>query len=191
MQDVSYDTFLSFVNEDIACELIDGMLVIHSPASYKHESIFSFLNAILKIFGSRHGLGTPIGSRFIMKLSNSWVPEPDIMFLTPEDQQRLRENFLDGPASVVFEILSKSTRQDDMNKKLPAYLEMGVKEVWIIDPENKSIHVHWAGDSFEARGDDKAESRFIDDFWLLGPWLWNSESMPVEKVIAEIENRSL
>jgi hypothetical protein len=45
---VSEEEFFEFATEDISCELIDGMLMIHSPASIQHERIFKFL-LVLKI----------------------------------------------------------------------------------------------------------------------------------------------
>ncbi|HMF34088.1 MAG TPA: Uma2 family endonuclease [Candidatus Lokiarchaeia archaeon] len=129
LPDKTFRDLLEFANEDIYCELLDGELVIKSPASYMHESVFGFLYTLLKLYVRKHDLGIILGSRFTMKLTDDWEPEPDIMFLTPEDQTRLQETYLEGPASVVFEILSNSNRSEDVRKKVAQYLLHGVQEV--------------------------------------------------------------
>lgn len=185
--DISFETLLEYANEDISCELLDGVLVIRSPASFLHESIVSFLNTLLRSFGTAHSLGIPIGSRFMIKLSEKWAPEPDIMFLTPEDQKNLRENYFVGAPSVVFEILSITTRDDDLKKKLPQYLQLGVKEVWIIDPKQKSITLHWKDTSTTFQGYDWVKSKIIQGFKIQVAWLWNPNSLVISHIVEEIE----
>ena len=96
--------------------------------------------------------GKVYGSRFVMRLSPKWNPEPDLFVITPGKFSKIKENYFEGPADVVIEILSKATRDLDLKEKLPEYLRAGVKEVWIVDPENKTLSIHsnsgsisWAG----------------------------------------------
>ena len=53
--DITEEEFWTFANEDTHCELIDGVLVIHSPASEEHEDIFCHLLTIFSacIFRNR------------------------------------------------------------------------------------------------------------------------------------------
>jgi len=41
--EVTEKEFFEFANEDVPCELIDGMLMIPSPVSIAHERIFKLL----------------------------------------------------------------------------------------------------------------------------------------------------
>lgn len=184
--EITFEELLQYANEDISCELLDGVLVIHSPASFKHESIFKFLLTLLEIYGTETKIGKPFGSRFMMKLSKNWAPEPDIMFLTTDDQQHLQKNFLKGPASVVFEILSKTTRNDDLEKKLPKFLSYGVKEVWIIDPKEQKIEIHWSGKKATFSNDSWATSKIITNFKVKTSWLWNPNTKSVLEAFNEI-----
>ncbi len=185
--EISFENLLKYANEDISCELLDGVLVIHSPASFKHESIFKFLLTLLEIYGTKKKIGTPFGSRFMMKLSDKWAPEPDIMFLTPEDQINLQENYLLGPASVVFEILSKTTRIDDLEKKLPNFLKFGVKEVWIIDPEEQKVEIHWPTAKSTFSDDTWVTSKIITNFKIKMSWLWEPDKKSVLEAFNEIK----
>ena len=47
-------------------------------------------------------------------------------------------------ADIVFEYLSKSTTNYDRTTKADAYLAMGVRELWLVDPVTVTIEVRHA-----------------------------------------------
>lgn len=171
---VSDEEFFEFMEEDIACELLEGVLFVHSPASLEHEEIFQFLLIMLNRFLAKAGEGKVLGSRFVMRLAQGIIPEPDLMVLTPRTLAQLKDTFLEGPADIVIEILSPSTREIDLSKKLPQYLAHGVHEVWIIDPETKEIQIHRPEKSTESYiNEQRASSSVLPKFWIRPVWLWN------------------
>ncbi len=187
--DVSEEVFWEYVNEDSNCELIDGMLVIHSPALEEHEDIFGYLYTILRSYLEKSQSGKIYGSRFIMRISNKWNPEPDIFIIKPENYSKIKTNYYDGPADLVIEIISKSTRELDLTKKLPEFLKVGVKEVWIIDPENKEITVH-SKDITTKYSDYKSntiiKSSVLPELQFQVNWLWFREKFPINYVLSKI-----
>ena len=182
--------FLAFANEDVDCELIDGVLVIHSPANNEHEDIFSYLMTIFRLFLDATGRGQVRGSRFVMRLSDKWSPGPDILVITPEKYTNIKESRLEGPADLVVEILSESTREIDLEKKLPKFLTSGVQEVWIIDPKEHVISIHYNnGESLKY--DDPSStititSNVLPELQLAVRWIWNREQYPTSHVIKKI-----
>ncbi len=57
-----------------------------------------------------------------------------------------REEYLDLEEDgfrydLIAEVLSPSTRSRDLGIKAERYLACGVKEYWIVDPENSKIHL--------------------------------------------------
>ena len=66
---------------------------------------------------------------------------------SPEDVKTVVEpDILDkhgckGAPDLVVEILSPSTRRHDRLVKLDLYQRAGVREYWIVDPENKAVQV--------------------------------------------------
>ncbi|MHA1275004.1 MAG: Uma2 family endonuclease [Promethearchaeota archaeon] len=142
--------------------------------------MFKFILTLLDLYVQEKKLGLVIGSRFSMKLSSKWAPEPDIIFIDSNCKHRLKENYLDAPATAVFEILSQFTRDDDLNKKLPKYLEVGIKEVWIIDPMDKRVIIYWSKENFKIyKGKERAESKIIPGFRLKVDWMWHIDSISV------------
>ncbi|HEY4688067.1 MAG TPA: Uma2 family endonuclease, partial [Anaerolineae bacterium] len=93
--------FLDISPDDHKAELIDGEMIVASPASEQHESVFSFLFHILTSFVTEHDLGIVRGSRTAMRLSEKEVYEPDIVFVAKERLPLVRETFIDGPADLV------------------------------------------------------------------------------------------
>ena len=158
------------------------MLVIHSPASYTHESIFRFLITFIDQFGLQHNIGRAIGSRYPIKLEEDWAPEPDILFIRDEKKKNLKKNYLEGPADLIIEILSPSTRNDDLKLKLPKYINSGVPEVWIVDPDTKKVTVHTKKGRTENYNTKKP---LITSYVLVGlkiqiDWLWDDSVNPIE-----------
>lgn len=182
IHNVSFSEFLEFATEDISCELLNGVLVIHSPASYTHESIFRFLITFIDQFGLQHNIGRAIGSRYPIKLEEDWAPEPDILFIRDEKKKNLKKNYLEGPADLIIEILSPSTRNDDLKLKLPKYIDSGVPEVWIVDPDKKKVTVHTKKGRTENYNTKKP---LITSYVLVGlkiqiDWLWDDSVNPIE-----------
>jgi Uma2 family endonuclease len=173
---VSEEEFFQLANEDISCELIGGTLMIHSPASREHESIFRFLLRLLADYLAQKEGGEVLGSRFVMRLGPQMIPEPDLLVILPASVDRLRDTHLEGPADIVFEILSPSTRKHDLEQKLPLYLDKGVREVWIIDPEDHSLSIHSQNKPVEkAEGEMLIKSRILSAFGLSPEWLWGAD----------------
>lgn len=187
--DVTEKEFWELATEDIKCELLDGVLVIHSPADVEHEDIFRYLLTLLSLYFEKTREGKAYGSRLVMKLEPKWNPEPDILVITPEKYPNLKETHLEGPADIVIEILSKSTRKYDLEVKLPQFLKMGVQEVWIIDPEKKALNVYTTQQHLEFL-DPLSQSPFtsavLPDFWIKPLWLWNRDQYPPGQIITEL-----
>ena len=74
IRNVSFEEFLEFANEDISCELLDGVLIINSPAGYLHQSISRFLLTYLDQFGLKTGIGRALSAPFVIKLDPKWGP---------------------------------------------------------------------------------------------------------------------
>lgn len=187
--DVSEEEFWSFAHEDLNCELLDGVLVIHSPANQEHEDIFGYLYILLRQYLEASKEGKVFGSRFVMRLSDKWDPEPDLLVVKPDRFGSLKEGRLEGPANMIIEILSETTREVDLTKKLPRYLESSIEEVWIIDPKNRAITVHTKDHHTEYTDPKSAQiitSVVFPGLKLRVQWIWSREEYPTIKIINEI-----
>ncbi len=192
---VTEEEFWEYANEDSNYELIDGVLIIHSPASEEHESIFKHLLSIFQLNLDASGEGKVYGSRFVMRLSSKWNPEPDIIVVTPQNYRNIKETHFEGPADIAVEIISRSSVEIDTQKKLPKYLDAGVKEVWIVDPQEKKITLHTNKGKEEYKDPNVPtfiESSVLKQFTFQVTWIWNRDDfsiLDIAKIIMEKAKR--
>ncbi len=93
--------------------------------------------------------------------------EPDITVICNPD--RLDEKGCHGAPDWAVEILSPSSRYMDRVRKLALYEAAGVREYWIVDPQQKSVTVH----HFERKSEpvqynfsEKVKAGIYDDFYV-------------------------
>ena len=79
---------------------------------------------------------------FDVKLSDKplTIVQPDIMIVC--DKNKLDGRRCNGAPDFIIEVLSPSTRSKDSIKKLGKYLDAGVREYWMIDPDKRKVIVY-------------------------------------------------
>jgi Uma2 family endonuclease len=168
--------FLDLAPDDRKAELIDGEMVMASPASTPHEELFRFLSTILDLFVREKALGRVLGSRTAMRLSQSEVFEPDIVFVSKARESIIQRTYIDGPADLVIEILSRSTAHFDRGHKLVQCALTGVGEYWLLDPDQRLAEFYRLVEGRYARvpveDDGVYRCEAIPGFWLRVEWLW-------------------
>jgi len=75
---------------------------------------------------------------------------PDLVLITPERFSINKNEYMEGGPDVVAEIRSPG---DESFEKIPFYIEIGVKEVWIIDRDTKACEIHVARDGKPEKGE--------------------------------------
>ena len=124
-----------------------------------------------------------------MRISEKWNPEPDIFVIKPENYSKIKPNYFEGPADLVIEIISKSTRELDLTKKLPEFLKEGVKEVWIIDPDNQEVTVHLKDKQTkysDPTSNEIIHSSVLPNLKFRLNWLWARDKFPINAVLSKI-----
>ncbi len=120
-------------------ELVRGELFVTPPPTDAHETILARLTELLVPFVATNGLGLVYHPRAVMRFDGSEV-EPDLMV---RQRQHGGRDWDDAPTpSLVVEVLSGSTRRRDLGKKRQLYLDAGVTDYWVVDPE--ALHVRIA-----------------------------------------------
>lgn len=172
--------FYDLLDEDAPWELLDGSLVM-SPASNRHEDLFSFLNVLLRAWLDERGGGVVRGSRYPMRLDPRWSPEPDLLVVTAAHLGRITPQCLEGPADLVVEIASDGDPALDERDKLPRYRAASVPEIWLVSPQTRSVRVDRLNPMgqyvTERPSAGRIESTVVPGFWIEVGWLWQ-EPLP-------------
>ena len=129
-------------------ELIDGEIFLMAPApSRGHQKVSGALFAQLYNYleGKRCEVyHPPFDVRLFERDGDGpedvdTVVEPDITVVC--DPSKLDDRGCKGAPDMVVEILSPSTRRHDRLVKLDLYQRAGVREYWIVNPEDKTVQV--------------------------------------------------
>jgi Uma2 family endonuclease len=175
---VSYQEFLTSLDDNTWREWVGGEVVPMSPITHEHQQLSAFLIALLQFFVETRRLGLVLFEPFQMKTGPDLAGRsPDILFLSDANRSRLQATYLEGPADVVVEILSSESRARDRGEKFCEYEQGGVREYWLIDPVRRQAEFHQLGPDGVYRAmpigtDGIFRSIVLDGLWLRIDWLW-------------------
>ncbi len=175
---LSEDDFYRLADEDSDWEYLDGRIVMHSPASYRHENVFRFLLTLFSGYLDERGGAVVCGSRFPMRLDADWSPEPDLLIVRDSRRHLITPQRLEGPADLVVEIVSESDPRLEYREKLPRYKDAGIEEIWIIDPFTSAVRVEAKrADTYVTRvlTAGRLDSTVVAGFWIDVAWLWQEQ----------------
>ena len=169
---LTYDDYVTFPDNDgIRKEIIEGELFMSPAPSIKHQLILRNLFRVLDNFIMEHNLGEIFFAPCDVIFSNINIMQPDILFISNENSKILTALNIKGAPDLIIEILSPSTIENDRIYKKLVYEKFGVKEYWIVDPQEEMIEV-WAlkGANFQlhkkATKTQKFKSNLLEDFEL-------------------------
>ena len=74
-------------------------------------------------------------------MSNNYVAQPDLMFVSNERAEIVTEANIQGAPDLVVEILSPSTAGYDQGYKRALYARHEVREYWLIDSVAETVEV--------------------------------------------------
>lgn len=129
--------------EDRRTELIDGVLYDMASPSGVHQELIGILYLLFAQFvQAQKGPCKVIVSPFDVQLDRDdrTMVEPDLMVIC--DREKIQMRCCYGAPDMVIEIVSPSSRRKDLILKTQKYMDAGVREYWIIDPDNRQILVY-------------------------------------------------
>ena len=140
-------------DENERIEIIHGKAFLMATPSRIHQEISGALFARLYNFleGKEcRAYPAPFGVRLFEKAGDApedvdTLVEPDISVIC--DPGKLDDAGCKGAPDLILEVLSPSTQRHDRLTKFNLYQQAGVREYWIVDPENKSVQVLLLDDS--------------------------------------------
>lgn len=128
-------------------ELIDGEAIMLASPATVHQLISAELMRQLGNYleGKKcRALSAPFDVRLFEKEGDrsdniQTVVQPDISIIC--DQNKLDEHGCKGAPDMTLEILSPSNARHDLLVKLNLYQRAGVREYWVVSPEQKTVQV--------------------------------------------------
>lgn len=173
-------------------DLIEGVFVMASPASFVHSELQAFLLTTLRNFANQRNLGAVHGENAAYRLNEDNVYQPDVSFLANERMYLACEVYVEGAPDLVVEVLSPSSRRYDLVEKRINYARFGVREYWVVDPVERTAAVYELvqGEWLPVHAEEGVlRSRVLDGFWLRVSWLFPEagQTRPSELEIARLQ----
>lgn len=131
---------------DVRCELIDGVLIEMPPANLEHGYTESNAGTLLSNHVRANRLGWVLTGDpgFILRRNPDTVRAPDVAFIRAGrfPAGRLpRRGFAEIAPDLVVEVISPSDTPAEVQAKVRDWIEAGVRMVWLMYPEQRTVHV--------------------------------------------------
>ena len=123
-------------------ELHDGALSVTPAPGTRQQRVSSALNSVLKRHVTARGLGEVLYAPVDVILADSTIVQPDLVYLDSTRAHLVSERGIEGPPTLVVEILSPHTTSIDRSTKRRLYAWFGVPHYWIVDPESRTIEAY-------------------------------------------------
>jgi len=124
--------------EGTRCEVIFNELIMSPSPSREHQLILIKLSSLLFQFLEAQQNGTLLSAPFDVYFDpEQSVVQPDLFVVLSENEEIIKKNGVHGIPALIIEVIS-TNRGYDTKRKRALYEKAGVKEYFMIDPENKN-----------------------------------------------------
>ena len=142
------DDLLRLYSQGVRGELIRGVLCETMPTGQEHGEIVVHLSAALLQFVKPRGLGRVVASDSGVRLGRDpdTVREPDVAYFSAERMPpgvRVT-GYSETAPDLVVEIASPSDSRSQIHDKARMWLSHGVRLVWVVHPDTRTVDVHRA-----------------------------------------------
>lgn len=137
----SEEDFLQFHTNRMA-ELVDGRLEILPMPTWLHQLIVKFLTKKIDETILQGAGGAVLFAPLPTKLFPGTIREPDILYVAAENLPKPDEKY-PSTIDLAMEVVSEGAeaRKRDYEDKRIDYAKAGVREYWIVDPEQSLVSV--------------------------------------------------
>ncbi|MDQ3692279.1 MAG: Uma2 family endonuclease [Chloroflexota bacterium] len=140
---MTYDDLLTLPDDGQRYELFDGVLIVPAAPSFYHARLVSRLFRVLDAYLSPLQLGDNLFTGPVdVRLTSLRVVQPDLLYIRPDRPEAFASPpAIKGAPDLAVEVLS-SNRHHDLVVKLGYYEQAGVREYWIVDPEDETLTLY-------------------------------------------------
>ena len=143
------DDLRAFPHDGCRYELLDGMLLVTPAPSNAHQVVLFRLGVAVANYLGKGGPGIAVSPGEI-EIAPKVLLDPDLLVYSSAYRPGIKWTEIRGWWLAV-EVFSRSSKRYDRDFKRDAYLALGVREVWLVDPREECIHVSRAGERRDVR----------------------------------------
>lgn len=145
---LTYEDYLSLPNDRNRYEILEGELIVTPSPSLRHQEVSRNLLFLLFSHIKKKNLGRILYAPMDVILDNTTVVQPDLAFVSSQNDQICADRGIEGVPDLIVEILSAYSQKYDRMSKLQIYARYGVKWYWIVEPYEKTLEEYRLGEGF-------------------------------------------
>ncbi len=138
---ITFDEWLETGDRDNITHLVGGTPVEQPMVQLEHEKLNLWLLHVLALYARRAGIGTVLGTRSPVRISQFGGRLPDLFFVRRKREHLITQKATLGPPDLVLEIVSPNDRRADINATVADYRTLGVAEIVYIDQPRRRVRV--------------------------------------------------
>lgn len=146
-------------------ELINGEVVVIPPTGGDASLAQTQLVHRLSAWQDAHAGGGLVLSDVFVRVGDAYLA-PDVAWWSAGREPDIGIGAIGDVPDLVIEVLSPSTRENDLGPKREEYLRAGVGELWLVDPDDRTVLVVDRSGSRRLAGDDAITSPALPGFAL-------------------------
>ncbi len=137
-------------------ELIRGVIVTMPPPGGQHGVCCWRVARRVGNFVEDHGLGTMTcnDTGFVGGRDPDTVRGSDVSFWSKEKLPQIPKGYIEVPPDLAVEVVSPSDHFTRIQKKLKFLLDLRVRLIWVVDPEDRSVTVYRPGQAMVLLGEN-------------------------------------
>ena len=139
---LTYDDYCLLPNDSNRYEILDGELSVTPAPRTRHQIISSHLHRILANHIVANQLGDIYAAPTDLILAPTTVVQPGLIFIGNDRRPIVTERAVEGPPTLVIEILSPTTHRIDRVTKAQLYAKHNVPNYWLIDPDQRTLEAY-------------------------------------------------
>lgn len=163
------------------------------PVTGRHQDIRLYIAVLLKTYAEMTDAGIVRESPYQVLLAPGKIVQPDIVFISNQNFDRVHETFVEGPPDIAIEVTVPSTTAMDRGEKFVLYESLGVKEYWVIDLVREMVNFYYLGqdgyyDEFRADINGRFRSRTLKGFTLEVDRLWRRILPMTSEIVGMVQS---
>ncbi len=136
----TYKDYLQ-IEDEKRYEVMEGGLIMVPAPLTSHQRVSRNIEVILCNFVKEKRLGEILDAPTDVVLSEDVVVQPDILFISKERLNIIEEAAIMGSPDLIVEVVSPFSASYDTIEKRGVYEKHGVKEYWLVFPQEKVVEV--------------------------------------------------
>jgi Uma2 family endonuclease len=129
------------IPEGTRAELIGGEILMTPPPSVRHARACGAIHSALRAWARGSGFGEAFTAVVGVLLPTGDAVEPDVVFVARAQAAIVADDVIRGAPALLVEVVSPTHPERDLVVKRALYERNGVREYWIVRPDDRTVEV--------------------------------------------------